>query len=59
MKGISAREVTKLSVEHWLLNYGPVTDLLFYNGSQFTSKVFQDVCYILNNKNVFTTTFSR
>lgn len=51
MKGIPAREVSEIVEKHWGFNYGPPTELLSDNGSQFTSKFVQEICHILNTKN--------
>ena len=57
LKGISAAEVAKAFVTHWVFNFGPPIDLLADNGKCFTAKFFQDVCQILNIHNSFTTTY--
>lgn len=50
MNVISEGKVAKLSVERWVFNYGPLTKLLSDNGSEFTSKFFQDVSHVLKTK---------
>ena len=57
MKKISSTEVAKELVHHWVFVYGPTIYLLSDNGSQFTSRLFQDVCRILDIENIFTTTY--
>ena len=43
MKKISSTEVAKEIVHHWVFVYGPAIYLLSDIGSQFTSRLFQDV----------------
>ena len=57
LKGISASEVARAFVTHWVFSYGPPADLIADNGRQFTSRFFLDVCRILNVHNAFTTTY--
>ena len=57
MKGISAAEVGRCSVNEWVFNYGPLTELISDNGGCFTSKFFLDVFSILSIKNNFTATY--
>ena len=57
LKRITARAVAQAFVTHWVFSYGPSVILLSDNGPQFTAKFFQDVCRILDIKNVFTTTY--
>ena len=57
LRGQSAAEVAKAFVNEWVLNYGPPKNLLADNGKCFTSKLFQEVCRILNIHNLFTTTY--
>ena len=57
LKGISAAEVAKAFVDHWVFNYGAPKELLADNGKCFTARFFQDVCRILNVHNMFTTTY--
>lgn len=57
MKGMSAGEIAKLFVEHWVFGYGQPTHLISYNGSQFMYKFFQDVWHILKTKNEFNTKY--
>ena len=57
LKRITAATVATAFVHHWVFTYGPPIKLLSDNGSQFTSKFFQNVCRILGVNNVFTTTY--
>ena len=57
LKGVSAAEVAKAFVDHWVFNYGAPKELLADNGKCFTARFFQDVCRILNVHNLFTTTY--
>ena len=57
LKGVSAAEVAKAFVEHWVFNFGPPSELISDNGRQFTSRFFMDVCRILTIHNAFTTTY--
>lgn len=57
LKKITAAAVAIAFVNHWVFVYGPPVHLLSDNGSQFTSKFFQNVCRILGVKNLFTTTY--
>lgn len=58
MKEISTGEVAKIFVEPRGFNYGLLTELLYENGSQFTSKFFKDICCILNTENAFKKTYN-
>ena len=44
-------------VQYWVFVYGPPVYLLSDNGTQFTSRCFQNVCRILGVSNLFTTTY--
>ena len=57
LKGVSAAEVARQFVTHWVFAYGPPTDLIDDDGRQFTSRFFQDVCRILSIHNAFNTTY--
>ena len=57
LKKISAIEVAKAFVHHWVFVYGPPALLLSDNGSQFTSKLFKEICNLLGTANVFNTTY--
>ena len=57
LREITALNVAKSFVNHWILHYGPPARLLSDNGSQFISKLFQYVCTELKVRNVFTTTY--
>ena len=57
MKTISALNVCKIFLDHWVFAYGAPTHVLSDNGSQFASKLFQFVCSSLGVRNVFTTTY--
>lgn len=57
IKSVSAGEIAKHSVDNWVFNYCPPTDLIGKNIKQFTFKFFFDVCRILKVHNSFTTTY--
>ena len=57
MKRITAIEVAKAFVHHWVFVYGQKRTLLSDNGPQFAARLFIDICRILGVKNVFTTTY--
>lgn len=57
LKRITAAEVSKAFVHHWVFVYGPRVHLLPDNGKQFIAKFFQDVFRILGIKNVFIATY--
>ena len=57
LKRITASEVARAFVNHWVFGYGPPAELIADNGKQFTSEFFLDVCRILNVHNAFTTTY--
>ena len=57
LKRITAYEVAKAFVTHWIFIYGPPRDVLTDNGGQFASRFFQDVCRIVGMKLRFTTTY--
>lgn len=58
MKAVSTGEVSKLFVVNWVLNDGPTTALLSDKGPQDTSKLFMNICRILNTRNVLKTTYN-
>lgn len=43
MKVVSAAEVARDFVIHWVFDYGPAIHLLDENGGAFTSQLFQNV----------------
>ena len=57
MKKISSTGVAKAFVHHWVFVHGPPIYLLSDNLSQFTSRLFQDVCRILDIENLFITAY--
>ena len=57
LKSITAYQVAKAFVTHWVVCYGAPAHLLSDNGSQFTSKLFLHVCSELKIRNAFTTTY--
>ena len=57
LKRITAFEVAKAFVRHWVLVYRPTLLLLADNGKQFISKLFQEICRLLGVKNLFSTTY--
>ena len=57
LSNIKAVTVAGAFVTHWVFVYGPPLDLLSDNGSQFASKLFQELCTLLGIKNVFTSTY--
>ncbi|CDF33203.1 unnamed protein product [Chondrus crispus] len=57
LKRITAAEIAKAFVHHWVFVYGPPVTVLADNGKQFVSRLFQEICRILGIKNVFTTTY--
>ena len=57
LKRITAVEVAKAFVHHWVLVYGPPLLLLADNGKQSISKLFHEICRLLGVKNLFTTTY--
>ena len=57
LERISAVEVAKAFLHHWILVYGPPLLLLADNGTKFISKLFQEICRLLGVKNLFTTTY--
>ena len=57
LKRITAVEVAKAFVHHWMLVYGPPLLLLADNGKQFISKLFQEIFRLLGVKNLFTATY--
>lgn len=46
-------------VTYWVFVYGPLVQSLSDNRSQFASKFFQDVCSILDIRNMFVMTYHR
>ncbi len=54
---ITAIEVSKAFVHHWVFLYGPPVSLLSDSGKQFTAKFFQHVCLILGVENLLTTSY--
>ena len=57
LKRITAAEIAKAFVHHWVFVYGPPLSVLEDNGKQFVSRLLQEVCRILGIRNVFTTTY--
>ena len=57
MRTITALNVAKEFVQHWICAYGPPKYLLSDNGSQFTSKLFAFVCAQFGIKNLFTAAY--
>ena len=57
MKRITAIEVAKAFVHHWVFVYGQPLSLFSDNGPQLAASLFIDVCRILGVKNVFTKTY--
>ena len=57
LKRITAADIAKAFVTHWVFIYGPPVKVLSDNGKQFTSKFFQNVCRIMGIHNTFTTTY--
>lgn len=55
---VPSGNVAKLFVHNSVFNYGPPMELISYNGSQFTSTLFMDVCCIRNTKKAFTATYN-
>lgn len=53
LSGVTAAEVTKQFVNHWVLPYSSTLDLISDNGLQFLFKFLQAVCKILNVHNSF------
>lgn len=53
--GVTSTEVGKKVLNHGAFSYGPPLDPIKDNGSQFTSRIFQDVCKILNVHSLFKT----
>ncbi len=53
----STPTVAKAFCEHWVFAYGAPVYLLTDNDSQFSSKFFMDVCFILGLKQLFSTTY--
>ena len=58
LKRITAAEIAKAFVHHWVFVYGTPVSVLADNGKQFVSRLFQEICRILGIKNVFTTTYN-
>ncbi len=54
---ITALTVAKAFCTHWVFPYGPPSERISENGSQFTAKVFQAVCRHLGVKKKFTTPY--
>lgn len=52
---ITAPSVAHASVTHWVMYYGSKIRLLSENEKDFNVNIFQDVCRLLGNENVFTT----
>ena len=57
LRRITAAEIAKAFVHHWVFVYGPPLSVLADNGQQFVAKLFQATCKILGISNVFTTTY--
>lgn len=59
LSSVTTAEVSKQFVNHWVFSYGPSIGLIAYNGRQFTFKLFQNVCKILNAQKSFMATYHR
>lgn len=57
MKVISAAELAGHFNNAWVFNYGPREELIAYNSSFFTSKLFIEVCNLMLIKDNFKTTY--
>jgi transposase InsO family protein len=53
----TALAVAKAFCTHWVFSYGPPRYLLSDNGTQFTAKIFLEVCLELGIAKVFTTAY--
>lgn len=57
LHGLSAAEVAKQLINHWVFSHGPPIDLIADNGRQTTSTFFQNVSNIINVHSSFTVTY--
>ena len=57
LRKITAAEVANAFVNNWVFTYSPPVYLLSDNGPQFTARLFQDICRILEIENLFVTTY--
>lgn len=57
LKQITAEAITQAFNTHWMLIWGPIVNLLSAEGPQFISKFFQDICTILDVRNMFVTIY--
>lgn len=57
MRTTTALAVAKAFCDHWIFAYGPPRFLLSDNGTQFTAKLFVEVCRELGIAKVFTTAY--
>jgi transposase InsO family protein len=57
MRTNTALAVAKAFCDHWVFAYGPPRFLLSDNGTQFTAKLFVEVCRELGIAKVFTTAY--
>jgi Integrase zinc binding domain/Integrase core domain len=59
MRTNTALAVAKAFCDHWVFAYGPPRFLLSDNGTQFTAKLFVEVCRELGIAKVFTTAYRK
>ena len=57
LKKVTASEVAKAFVHHWMFPYGAPIWLLSENGNQFIAKLLRETLQMLGVKNLYTTTY--
>ena len=57
LRHIKADDIAQMFVNEWVFKYGPPSELVSDNGSQFVSTLSQEVCTELSIENAFTTTY--
>jgi len=57
MKKITAINVAKIFLEHWIFAYGAPMNVVTDNGSQFTAQLFEFLCSHMGVRHALTTTY--
>lgn len=57
LKKITTHSVAEGFIRHWVLIYAPSVNIFSDNGIKYVARYFQDVCRILDKKNLCRTTY--